>query len=84
MDRTTLTRNLKPLKREGLVRIIPGKDRRAREVALTIAGQEALGRAFPRWKEAQGKIAARLGRERASRLLRLSLGDLCHQMDVRM
>ena len=33
MDRTTLTRNLKPLERDGLIRIEPGTDRRVREVS---------------------------------------------------
>ena len=32
MDRTTLTRNLRPLERDGLVRTKPGKDRRVREI----------------------------------------------------
>ena len=64
MDRTTLTRNLKPLERDGLIRIRPGEDRRVREVTLTRRGQAALGRAYPLWREAQAGLAKRLGSSR--------------------
>ena len=52
-DRTTLTRNLRPLIRDGLVRIDEGEDRRVRKAAITPAGEEAARRAFPFWKKAQ-------------------------------
>src|SRR4051794_20846562 len=42
LDRTTLTRNLKPLIERGYVRTVSGKDRRERLVALTDRGREAL------------------------------------------
>jgi len=61
MDRTTLTRNLKPLERDGLVEIRPGEDRRARLVAMTDAGRAAFERARPRWAAAQSAIRKRLG-----------------------
>jgi len=35
MDRTTLTRNLKPLEKQGLIEIVPGEDRRTGAVLLT-------------------------------------------------
>ena len=47
MAPATLSRNLKPLQRDGLVRISPGNDRRTRDVDLTSTGQEALERARP-------------------------------------
>src|SRR5256885_2285553 len=46
MDRTTLTRNLEPLTRQGLVHIEMGEDRRTRVVQLTQAGEEVLEKAF--------------------------------------
>ncbi len=61
MDRTTLTRNLKPLEREGLLRIEPGTDRRVREVSLTDEGLSTLKAAYPRWKQVQSKMMAGLG-----------------------
>src|SRR5690348_12005792 len=47
MDRTTLTRNLEPLTRQGFVRSEEGEDRRVRLVLLTTEGAAALARALP-------------------------------------
>ncbi len=78
MDRTTLTRDLKPLEREGLVEIVQGEDRRTRTVTLTKRGREALARALPLWKKAQARIVEDLGEER----LRSLLADLSHTVSV--
>ncbi len=78
MDRTTLTRNLRPLAKEGMISIVPGKDRRVREVSSTAAGRGALERAYPLWQEAQALIAERLGGERMEHLL----GDLAATVDA--
>lgn len=69
MDRTTLTRNLKPLQRQGLVAIEPGQDQRERIVTLTATGQSALAKAFPLWKEAQQQVVEGLGQEQWQVLL---------------
>ncbi len=61
MDRTTLTRNLRPLEGRGLVRIEQGLDRRERYIALTDAGREALDRALPLWRTAQARALKRVG-----------------------
>ena len=53
LERTTLTRNLRPLVRDRLVRIDEGEDRRVHRVAITAQGEEAARRAFPFWKKAQ-------------------------------
>ncbi len=54
MDRTTLTANLKPLERRGLIKIVPNEsDRRGRLVMLTPAGRRLLAKALPVWKKAQ-------------------------------
>ncbi|MES1023498.1 MarR family winged helix-turn-helix transcriptional regulator [Gloeocapsa sp. BRSZ] len=69
MDRTTLTRNLKPLEREGLIRIEPGQDQRVRVVSLTQKGQAALAKALPLWQQAQAKVIEELGQDRWQTLL---------------
>lgn len=69
MDRTTLTRNLRPVERQGLVKILPGEDRRTRIVALTRRGRATYERALPLWREAQKEIIERLGGKRWSALL---------------
>jgi DNA-binding MarR family transcriptional regulator len=61
MDRTTLTRNLRPLVRRGWVRAEPGADRRERSLSLTRGGRAALERTLPLWQVAQQQVMARLG-----------------------
>src|SRR3954468_2699131 len=51
MDRTTLTANLKPLRRRGLVECrIDGADRGSRRLVLTQEGRYLLTSAFPVWQ----------------------------------
>jgi DNA-binding MarR family transcriptional regulator len=58
LERTTLTRNLGPLARDGLVRIDGAEDRRVHKVAITPAGENAARRAFPFWRKAQDAALA--------------------------
>jgi DNA-binding MarR family transcriptional regulator len=58
LERTTLTRNLGPLVRDGFVRIDGGRDRRLRNVTITPAGEEVARRAFPFWEKAQDAALA--------------------------
>lgn len=61
MDRTTLTAALKPLERDGLVRIdIDPQDRRLRRLALTDQGHQALAAALPIWRKAHAALEATL------------------------
>jgi DNA-binding MarR family transcriptional regulator len=69
VDRTTLTRNLKPLQEAGFVQMRPGEDRRVREISLTPAGEVKLHQALPLWREAQSQMRRALGRDRLERLL---------------
>jgi DNA-binding MarR family transcriptional regulator len=66
IDRTTLTRNLRPLESAGLVRVARSpSDARARVVLLTRAGERAIEAAFPLWEQAQAQVHERVGRRRA-------------------
>src|SRR6266704_3423558 len=53
LDRTTFTRNLGVLEREGLVTIQRGEDARQRLISLTPEGRRRLKAGIPRWEEAQ-------------------------------
>lgn len=64
IDRTTLTRNLKVLEKEGLLEINQGKDRRTRLIQLTVKGKDLTREAVPYWKEAQTAILSHFGDER--------------------
>src|SRR6185437_4009155 len=69
MDRTTLTANLKPLEREGLVEsAIDPADRRGRLLVLTTAGKKTLKAALPIWTRTHAQIDERLMRADASSL----------------
>lgn len=68
MDRTTLTRNLTPLVRSGLVALKPGPDRRSRAVLITDAGLARLEDAMPLWREAQAAVRAAIGSDAVKRL----------------
>ncbi|SDR33727.1 transcriptional regulator, MarR family [Rhizobiales bacterium GAS113] len=51
MDRTTLTANLKPLERRGLVEVtVDQADKRSRRLMLTSSGRDLLAAAVPIWK----------------------------------
>jgi DNA-binding MarR family transcriptional regulator len=57
MDRTTLTANLKPLERRGLVRVrIDEADRRSRLLSLTPSGRRLIAAAMPLWRQTQAAI----------------------------
>ena len=68
MDRTTLSRNLRPLVRRGWVLVAAGADRRERSLGLTRSGRAALKRALPLWQQAQTDLRKRIGDARWGRL----------------
>jgi DNA-binding MarR family transcriptional regulator len=57
MDRTTLTRNLRPLIDRGYVAIEAGADSRVRLVRITPDGAAAAAAALPHWRRAQRAMA---------------------------
>jgi len=64
MERTTLTRNLRPLEQNGYVQLAAEGRHRRRVLTLTPAGRAALLGALPLWKEAQRLITQRLTHQR--------------------
>jgi DNA-binding MarR family transcriptional regulator len=67
-DRTTLTRNLKPLADAGLVKVADGADARSKAVRVTAKGRSAFRAARPLWKEAQARLRAQAGGARLAAL----------------
>jgi DNA-binding MarR family transcriptional regulator len=61
MDSTTLTRTLALLRKQGLISVRPGQDRRERVFRLTEAGKRLLATAQPHWQEAERHLRKRLG-----------------------
>ena len=57
MDRTTLTANLKPLERRGLVKVsVDKEDKRSRRLTITTAGRTLLAKAYPLWRQTHATI----------------------------
>jgi DNA-binding MarR family transcriptional regulator len=70
LDRTTLTRNLKPLAQQGLLTITPGSDQRTRVVTLSPKGEAALLKVLPLWEQTQSYMVEGIGEANASLLLK--------------
>lgn len=76
MDRTTLTANLKPLERRGLVQImVDPADRRGRRLILTQEGRQALADATPIWTAEHASVDKTLTDADALRAGLRTLGD---------
>ncbi len=77
LDRTTLTANLKPLQRRGLVKVtVDRNDKRSRRLTLTAAGRVLLVAAAPIWKRTHAQTE-RLLRSSSPDILRATLRELC-------
>ncbi|MEP6908465.1 MAG: MarR family winged helix-turn-helix transcriptional regulator, partial [Pseudoxanthomonas sp.] len=69
MQRTTLTRNLKPLLDAGWLKESRGKeDARQRFIAITASGRKRLVSAKPHWQRAQRRMEGSFGVARVKRL----------------
>jgi DNA-binding MarR family transcriptional regulator len=62
-DRTTLTRTLAPLEREGLIESEQGEDRRERRLRLTRRGEERVAAATEAWEETQRAVFDGIGED---------------------
>jgi len=78
-ERTTLTRNLKPLTEAGWVTLEAGADSRQRIVTITAAGRAKLKQAYPVWRAAQDAIENLLGAA-SVRALHARLDAILHQL----
>lgn len=62
-DRTTMTRNLKPLVDAGWIELVAGADSRQRIVTITEAGRDKIATAARAWRRAQAELEVLLGRD---------------------
>ena len=64
MDRTTLTRSIRPLERAGLLRVARSpEDARTKIVVITRSGERMIEAIFPVWKRVLEQIKKPLGAE---------------------
>jgi DNA-binding MarR family transcriptional regulator len=57
LERTTLTRNLALLERDGLIKTTQGSDARARIISVSAKGRAAVRAALPLWSKAQESMS---------------------------
>ena len=62
LERTTLTRNLRPLEKRGLIRSESEDDGRVRRIGVTPDGERLAVELLPAWQRAQASVAAVLER----------------------
>lgn len=74
MDRTTLSRNLKPLTARGFIEVNTATDRRIRTLHLTPKGCDKLKSAMPLWEGVQLKLVEDITSKRWNHLI----SDLSH------
>lgn len=75
MDRTTTGRAIRPLERDGLVRIGAADDGRKRVVSLTAAGRRRVSDARGAWLQAQAEFERSFGHE-AARSMRATMSEV--------
>ncbi len=68
MERTSLTRNLRPLEHRALLARSEEGWKRTRLVELTDAGRALLAEAIPLWQQAQRGLSERLGEAKVEQL----------------
>lgn len=72
LDQSTMSRNLKPLLRDGFIVQSEGEDRREKPLKLTSKGRTLHKKAAPLWEKAQAEVKRRLGAEMSQQLLVVS------------
>jgi DNA-binding MarR family transcriptional regulator len=74
IDPTTLSRNVRPLEKAGLLRVARSpNDRRARVLFLAAAGERTIKSVFPAWERVRERVSRTLG---ASALTSCRLGSI--------
>ena len=63
LDRTSITRALAPLERDGLIHSRPGADKRIRIVSVTNKGRKLVEDAAPKWRQAQEALMQTIGED---------------------
>jgi DNA-binding MarR family transcriptional regulator len=69
MERTTLVRNLRPLRRDGFVEVVGGGRGNRVELKITTKGRKQIEKLTPAWKSAQSAVVKTLGEKRWSAIL---------------
>jgi DNA-binding MarR family transcriptional regulator len=85
LDKTTLSRNLKLLKRNGWIENAPGRNQRERGFVLTSSGKKILKSAQPHWSRAQARLRAAMTEQQWNAMWQAfrDVTDVVHQLRTR-
>ena len=72
LEQTTLTRGLKPLIRDGYIKIEAGLDKREKLLSLTTKGKDLYLKADKKWQLAQNAMIKKLGRKTTDQMLEMN------------
>ena len=73
LDQTTLSRNIKPLIRDGLLTITTDhQDQRSKIISLSTKGEITYQKALPIWRDIQQTLVEKLGSNEVSAILKLA------------
>jgi DNA-binding MarR family transcriptional regulator len=81
MDRTTVSRNLQPLVRDGLLTLSAGKDKRSRLLTLTERGTTVLSETVPLWESVQDQVTDLIGSTHRIEI-EFNLTDMIKRLDA--
>jgi DNA-binding MarR family transcriptional regulator len=79
IDQTTLTRSLKLLERDRVIKRVPHRDGRIKAMKLTSKGRGALAAARPLWARAQRKVLGELGTDPGTQAYRALVAGTARQ-----
>jgi DNA-binding MarR family transcriptional regulator len=71
LEKSTVSRNVERMQRQGWVEFVPGEDGRSHHLKLTTKGAKLLRESTALWQLAQKKVAVLLGKEGVTALSRL-------------
>ena len=72
LEQTTLTRALKPLIRDGYIKIESGLDRRQKLLSLTTQGKHLYRKADKKWQQAQDAVIRKLGHKTSEQMMKMN------------
>ena len=72
IDQSTLSRNLKPLVRDGYISVSQGDDLRVKLLALSPEGKRLFAEATEHWQRAQKEVKQKLGKEETKKLFAIT------------
>jgi DNA-binding MarR family transcriptional regulator len=82
MDRSTISRNVERMKKNGWLKASSADDNRSHLLKVTAKGAKALNHILPAWREAQKKAVNILGKETASAIFERGNKIMINELEI--